>query len=240
LSTSTTPSTNGEAARGNARGRPMRTSGWALVALLCSLGVFCPVLTIVGPVLGVIALREIGRSDARRGRGLAWAAIVLGAVVTAAWAGGGIWWHVNVRRPLLSGPQAELRAGFAGDVAAFKAGFTSDGASASDAEARSFLNALSSRYGTFIEASLDMPDDADAAAVDRHRPVLPYRLVFDGQTVQGEAAFVIADAATGRLLCRFDWLIVYDDRLGNLRYPPSEDPASGAAPEGIGEQHDQP
>jgi hypothetical protein len=239
LTPSTTPTSNGDPTRDAAR-VSSRTSGWALVALLCSLGVFCPVLTIVGPVLGVIALREIKRTSNRRGRGLAWGAIVFGTLVTAAWAGGAVWWHVNVRRPLLNGPQAQLHAGFAGDVEAFKSGFTSSGAATSDEEALDFLNALSQRYGTFIDASLDMPDDPDAPTIDRQRPVLPYRFIFEDQTVRAEAAFVVADPSSGRLVCQFDWLIVYDDRLGDLRYPPDADTATGRAANGNGGSHDEP
>ncbi|MEX0775857.1 MAG: DUF4190 domain-containing protein [Phycisphaeraceae bacterium] len=61
-------------------------SGLAITALVLSiLGFGCPVIAIVGLVLGVMAIGQIDRADgAKKGKGLAIAAIVLGGVGTFA------------------------------------------------------------------------------------------------------------------------------------------------------------
>jgi uncharacterized membrane protein len=60
---------------------PPRTSGLAIAALIASIvgTFFCFFLGIVGTILGIVALNEIGSSQGRlNGRGLAIAGIVIG------------------------------------------------------------------------------------------------------------------------------------------------------------------
>jgi uncharacterized membrane protein len=60
---------------------PQSTSGLAIAALVCSLAGFivCQIVSIVGIVLGILALNEISGSMGRKtGRGMAIAGIVIG------------------------------------------------------------------------------------------------------------------------------------------------------------------
>ena len=64
-----------------------RTSGLAVVSLVCSL-IFCiPLLGLLGAVLGIASLRAT-RQPGVRGRGLAIGGIIVGLLATAAWIGG--------------------------------------------------------------------------------------------------------------------------------------------------------
>lgn len=60
-----------------------RTSVMAIIALVCSLICFLPLLPALGVVLGIIALVMIGGSNGRlSGRGLSIAAIIIGLILT--------------------------------------------------------------------------------------------------------------------------------------------------------------
>jgi hypothetical protein len=65
--------------------RPTGTNGKAIAALVTSLaGMFCGLPSIVGLILGVIAMRETKRTG-QDGHGMALAGVIVGAVVTMGW-----------------------------------------------------------------------------------------------------------------------------------------------------------
>jgi hypothetical protein len=67
-------------------GRPAGTNGMAIGALVTSLvGLFfCGVPSIVGLVLGIVAMRETSRTG-QDGHGMALAAVIVGAIVLVGW-----------------------------------------------------------------------------------------------------------------------------------------------------------
>ncbi len=217
------------------------TSLWAVGSLLCGLGLFCPPVLLVAPLLGLRALVEIRARPELGGRGrrLAWAGIILGVIGTAAWAGAAAWWQVNVRRPILEGPSAALSAGFDGDIPAFRAAFDQSGGSGTggDLEAAAFIANLRQRYGRFIQASQAPAPPADgppppvetgtkapgaAAATDRSRLRIGYRIVFEKQEVDAEAEFILVAKGAPGLVLRFGWIVVHDRERGDLAYPSSD------------------
>ncbi|MHC4948461.1 MAG: DUF4190 domain-containing protein, partial [Planctomycetota bacterium] len=208
-------------------------SGWALGALLCSLALACPPLTLVAPVLGLRALHDIRARGDRRGRGLAQAAIVIGTLATAGWVAALLWWHVTVRRPLLDGPAEALATGLAGDVSGFHAAFDGTGA-ATEAEAGVFLGELSARYGRL--AGMDQRRVEDLDGLPARPPggaVVPYVLAFETGTVEAEAAFRLRDEASGRFVFRWAWIAVRDAEAGDLVYPASYEEAARRPPEQV-------
>ncbi len=58
----------------NASPTETKTSGLAVTSLVFSLILCCPLTTILGPLLGLGALVQIGRNPALKGRGIAFAA----------------------------------------------------------------------------------------------------------------------------------------------------------------------
>ncbi len=57
---------------------PQKRSGLAVASLVCSLIFFCPLTTLLGPLLGLIALATMGGDPPKRGKGMAATGIVLG------------------------------------------------------------------------------------------------------------------------------------------------------------------
>lgn len=210
-----------ESIRGAGDDGARRTSVWAILSLLAGACILCPAASLLGPVLGVAALLDIRRNPRRSGSRLAIAGIVLGLLATAGWAAAATWWHVHARVPMLEGPARELRMGLAGDVEAFRAGFT--GPDAGPDEASEFLDEARGRYGRFIRSAQRAPSSpGDPAGTGPNwasgRVRIPYSFLFEAGPLDAEAEFVVT-AGGPRPLLKFAWLALRDDERGDLVYP---------------------
>ncbi|MBT8486136.1 MAG: hypothetical protein HKO59_12120 [Phycisphaerales bacterium] len=200
-----------------------KTSGMAITALVFSLIFICPLTTLLGPLLGLIAFFKIGSDPTRKGKGIALTAIVLGLLFTAGWVYGGmkIGKLVGESMQVVSnGAPDALRAGFAGDMATFKAQFHGAGAAATDEEVQAFLGELEQRYGAFVSASFRPDRQASSPQFGTPSQVFPYDATFDQGTREVEAEVVFADQATGQMVMKLGYITVVDDDLGDLTYPP--------------------
>jgi hypothetical protein len=204
-------------------------SPWALVGVLCSVGV-CPVFTIAGVLLGLRALVEIRAHPGQiRGRGLAWLAIVLGLLVTSIWLGGAVWWQVNVRSRM-SGVPAAIASGQRGDAAEFTEVFEHPSDSA---DTLTFLQTITSRYGHMHGSTSDTSKATDEEDTgDQIFGFLPasgdfkWLLLYDQHTIPVTARFVLFRSPDegGEFVNRFDWIRLHDEELGDLVYPPHSEP----------------
>jgi hypothetical protein len=191
-----------------------RISGWAIAALGTSLALFCPLLTIIGPLLAIRALVEIRAHPTRGGRTLAIAAIWIGVAGTIAWIALIIWWNANVRDALLRGPEDALFAGYAGDLTEFRSAFTGTGTLLSDEQVRAFLDTLRDRHGLFQSARQDHMVMPPAQSGGRS-VVIAYVLTFDSGTVRAESGVrLFADFLVPKLES-----ITVKDEQGVIEYP---------------------
>ena len=196
------------------------TSPWAVASLLCSIAVCCPVMSLIGVLLGLRALVQINADARIRGRAMATTGVVIGVLAAVLWLGFAVWWHFNARLPMKHGPLAELQAGMTGDIAAFKAGFR-DGSTLPDQHAQQFLNQLESRYGRVLDSSISQTSTTKAAMAGSTELTIPYTFTFGRQTVEVEAVFITF--APTRLLPQpvFKWVSIriIDPDRGDLVYP---------------------
>ncbi len=195
-------------------GPDARLSVWAVMSVMASLLVCCPVFTMVGPLLGWKALQEM-KTASLRGKGLAQAGIAIGVITTAMSIGGYAWWQVNVRRPMLVGPQQALERGFAGDIAGFKSALAGKAAEQTDTEAAMFLSELSRRYGTFLGSAQD--STREAVGTVGSGLTIPYVLKFDAGSVRARAQFVTTSQSG--FVGRFESIVIIDADRGHLAYP---------------------
>lgn len=183
-----------------------------------SLVVVCPPLPALGAVLGLFAYR---RADDRRGRSLAAAAIVLGAIVTGLWAAGAAWWHGNVRAPLLAGPHRALLAAGAQDTRGFAAALAGEH---DPVDVKRFVVAVAADLGPLRRIA---PDPLDAAPVGpvmvQGRVPVHYRAAFADREVEVVGRFVLWD---GGPVLAFDAILIRDEDGRVLAYP------AGAAEDG--------
>jgi hypothetical protein len=193
-------------------------SGWAVAALFCSMAIFCPVLTLLGPMLGLRALVQISTHPNRFGKGMAWTAVVLGLAATSAWISLAIWWNFNARPLMLHGPREAIHAGYAKDWQGFRQSLSADAAAASDEEIKQFFAQLESRYGPFID-SAQTPDAKSIISPDGGRAVtISYLLRFDRDSVEGlmELQF-FREGLTPRI----GYIHLRDGASGDLVFPAS-------------------
>ena len=207
---------------------PPRTSGLAISSLVCSLIFCCPLTTIIGPILGLIAFVTIGSNPNRKGKGLAITGIILGVVLTSGWVffGSKVWaFGVRFYDLMESGPKTALVAGSSGDLPGLKEAFYGAGASASDDEAQLFLDELNKRYGAFADSRMDESAGAITPTPGQTSLVWPYIIDFDNATVSADVELIFADPTNNSdpIVFKIGSIVIHDDDLGALRYPPSPD-----------------
>lgn len=207
-------------------------SVWAILSLLLSVTVFCPVFSVLGALFALRALAEIKVQPNLRGRGVAIAAMTIAILATIGWIVGGILWHQHARTPMLTGPVVELRAGMSGDVASYKAGFAVEGATATDHEARQFLDELSRRFGTLVGSEQDSATKGSMPAGGQGR--IPYVLHFRNGDIRAEALFVAFGGSPFRPVFAWDWVRIIDPERDDLVYPLSA--SERAAPQAAATQ----
>lgn len=186
---------------------PPRISGLAICSLICSLIFCCPATTVIGPLLGLMAFLSISaRPMERRGKGLAVAGILIGVLATT----GQVMltmWMINetekADQAMRAAPAAMLTAGYAGDLASFRADTAGSLAAVTDDEITLFIDTLRARYGDFVSATYDESAflDSITSMQDFMKPVQqhPFTLQFSGGTVTGEFGIAKSDPATGRM-----------------------------------------
>jgi len=209
---------------------PPRTSGLAIGALICSLIFCCPVTTILGILLGLIAMVTIGRDPLKKGRGLAILAILLGVIFTIG-QGGAYWWFQDkFWTPMRDGPAPALQAGFDGDTQAMRDAMYLPTTSPSDQQVNDFIDELRSRYGALVDVTLDqqrMNQQGQQPQVGQEQMVLPYLYTFENATLGGEALFVFADRQTGDFVLKPQWFTIEDPDRGDMTFPPGADTSAG-------------
>jgi hypothetical protein len=189
---------------------PAKTSGLAVTSLVCSLIVCCPLVTIFGPLLGVIAVATIGSNPARKGKGLALAGILIGLITTGVWVGGIVVGKKAIWDPMMEGPAVELRAAFDGDYDTFRAGMMGGANTATDEEIEAFVTELRDRYGNFVSMSFDMTGNQQSQTFATVQ-TMPYIVVFENNTLNASIDYAGADPATQQFGAVFDNIVIHDD-----------------------------
>ncbi len=201
---------------------PPRTSGLAISSLVCSLIFCCPLTTIIGPILGLIAFVTIGSNPNRRGKGLAVSGIILGILMTTLQAWAGFQFYSTLMLPVLEGPKTVLVAGFTNDMSAFRGGLADGGARVTDEEIQEFIDQLRSRYGEFSSAEMD-PTQPAPPAFGQPIIVSTYLLHFSDSTVSAEVEMIIVDQQTGQFVMKPGVMTIRDPENGDLSFPPLAD-----------------
>jgi len=191
---------------------PQTTSGLAIGSLVCSLIICCPLVTVLGPILGAIALATIGSPPKQKGKGLAMAGIIIGTITTimSAWVA-----YAGTVRVIymFNGSELAMSAGFAGDISGFKGHFH-DGHQVPDADAQAFLEQLEDRYGAYIGMSLN----ANEEPVEGDQPgtLLTFSIIrFADREVEAEAEVHF-------LPMQIEYILIRDPEQGDLRFPPPQ------------------
>jgi hypothetical protein len=201
---------------------PPKTSGLAITALVCSLIFCCPITTVLGVILGAIAMVTIGSAPGRKGKGLAIAAVLLGVIFTIGQVLFGMWFYRTLVKPVMEGPREALVAGFSGDISGFKSHFYGAGATATDADAQQFIEELRTRYGTFVSVKFDEQSGQSARGQPgQPEAPFPYVMTFQNKpSVKATTVIIFVDQKTGAFVFKLGSITVHDSSLGDVKYPP--------------------
>jgi|GEM_PF-481813 len=195
--------------------------GMATASLICSLILCCPIVTLVGVILGIVALLKI-RGSAMSGRGLAWAGIIIGILTTTLTTLFMII-AINVGLGVLEQtPESvttAIKAGITGDIEKFRMEFTHDAVAASDDEITSFLETITTRYGVFDKAVIDMATMQAGQQPSGDEPELPIQLVFETKTISAIAVFTVAKGTDSLIDVQIQCLLIRDPENGDVAFP---------------------
>ena len=195
--------------------------GMATASLICSLILCCPIVTLVGVILGIVALLKI-RGSAMSGRGLAWAGIIIGILTTTLTTLFMII-AINIGLGVLEQtPESvttAIKAGITGDIEKFRMEFTHDAVAASDDEITSFLETITTRYGVFDKAVIDMATMQAGQQPSGDEPELPIQLVFETKTISAIAVFTIAKGTDSLIDVQIQCLLIRDPENGDVAFP---------------------
>ena len=198
---------------------------WSVVAMLCAVGM-CPIFSIASILLGVRALVDIKAKGDTRGAGLAWAAILVGSLVTGLWGGGMLWWNSNVRSNIEQGPIVAFMYAQEDKVELFEEALLM---SPSQVEAEQFVDNVQQRYGKLLSGGLNqsMTDS----------PVDGNNLFFGMVPVEAELSYILhfehkkdvhliakfnlfrTVDEKSQFTNKFSWFRIEDSDLGDLLYP---------------------
>ena len=194
-------------------------SGLATASLICSLIFCCPVITFIGVILGIVALLKLRGSEIA-GRGLAWAGIFIGALTTlfsilvitfvlkAA---------MNIMEQTPKIVTQAIEAGIAGEIELFREEFVSGAVAASDEEIATFVQTLTSRYGTFDEAVIDIAAAQSGSSLSGDE--LPLQLVFETKTVSATVVILIMPKGDPLFEVQIQCLRITDVQNGDIAFP---------------------
>lgn len=202
---------------------PRRLSALAVTSLVLVLIAWCPVVGLLGPLLGLIALILILINPAVKGLPLAIAGIVLGlGLQVALWVGVGRIFEEAVERPREFMVAVQDR-----DWTAVRATSAGDAAAASEEAMIAFADALDARYGRFTEWEPVPPPPGTQP--DPATGLYPFAFLVrtaDGSEATISFDMLIADEATGSILWRPAAVTVTDADGTVIAFPPPA-PESG-------------
>jgi hypothetical protein len=198
-----------------------KRSGMATASLICSLILCCPIVTLVGVILGIVALLRI-RSSNLSGKGLAWGGIIIGVVATTL-SSLFIAFAVNMAFDILEQTQTSvtgaLESGIQGDIAGFREEFSAGAISGSDEEIKIFVDTLTSRYGNFDKAVIDMEAMQDGQQSSGDQAEMPMQLVFETKTVSSTVLILFVPGGDSFLDIQIQCLLIHDPENGELAFP---------------------
>jgi hypothetical protein len=196
-----------------------RNSGLAVGALICSLVFCCPITTILGVLLGLIAFVSIGNNPMLKGRGLAVVAVLIGVIATAGQGVGGYLYYDLAVKPVMHGPRDMLTAGFNGDLNGMRDELVTPAAAATDEELTAFVTELRDRYGEFVSCAIDEGSQASPTTFGATSMPFPYVFEFKNQTIIGEAELMFSDPNAGGIVMKWASITIFDGQLGDVSLP---------------------
>lgn len=209
--------------------RMCRTS---VLAAMFALPLCCPPMSLLAAATGVLALRQIRRDASLHGRGLAWAAVLVGSLSASifSWL---LW--TNGLDTLWRGPNPPIGALMRADAPAMARHWSGPGAALPAEALRAFAEPLEAAHGRFLEARNSATRLASLQQ-DGRDPVVtvPITMVFERGTVEADLGLERFDPRGGGVVMKWRSLRVLDPALRETVFPPGEPGPAPLAPPATG------
>lgn len=203
-----------------AQAAPTHLCRTSVLAAMFALPLCCPPMSLLAAITGGVALRQIRRDASLHGRGLAWAAVVVG-LLSATIFGWLLW--TNGLDTLWRGPNPPVRALMRADTASMPLHWTGPAAELPAEALRAFAAPLEERHGGFREAR-NSASRLASLQQDGRDPVVtvPVTLVFERGAVEADLGLQRFDPDRGGVVMRWRNLRVLDPGLGDPVFPPGD------------------
>jgi hypothetical protein len=199
-----------------------RRSGLATAAMVCSFIVCCPITTIVGPILGLIALISLKGKSHISGKGFAWTAIIVGLISTILWAVIGflaVGKFMEFVEEVGEVTTTTIQAGFDKDNTTFRAGLAQSSSDVSDEEITQFINELESRYGTFDSAVMNIEEQDQTLKPTANEAPLSMQLIFETTTIPADVLMHVIPGSSFEFELKLGCIRIKDAKHGDLVFP---------------------
>lgn len=194
----------------------------SVLAAMFAVPFCCPPMSLLACVTGAVALRQIRRDSSLHGRGLAWAAIWVGAISAAifSWL---LWTHGL--ETLWQGADRPVAALMRADTEAMPRHWTGPAADATPESMHAFADPLVLRHGAFLHASNSTSRLTPLQQAGRNPVVtVPITLVFERGQVEADLGLQRYDPDRGGVVMKWRSLRVLEPDLGDPVFPAGEPP----------------
>ena len=194
-----------------------QVSTLAVSALICSIIICCPILSLLGVLLGAIALIRLKSLPHLKGKGLAWTGIVIGVVSTVLWVvlsmyAGKVFTEFLEQTKTVS--TETIEAGYADDYQSFRSHLDASITNVTDVEIDTFIGELESRFGKFDSAFLNMEEQNQTVMSSRPGEApIPIRYVFETTDATGFIVF----SFLGKQDFSYDMKIIRTGERGSMK-----------------------
>jgi len=215
----------------------------ATVSLICSFIICCPIVTIFGPLLGLIALVKLKRNPALKGKGFAWTGIIVGTIstiISVLLIVVVVTFGFTVIDRMAMAAQTTIQAGYDGDYETFRDSMSSMNSPVTDEEIQEFIEELRTRYGTFDSVVFDMEPDTQTLQQTGGDAAMPMHLVFEETDVSAEILLrpIPNNSSPLDLTFQLNCILIIDPVNGDLAFPAGSycDISGGVTEKAVGEE----
>ncbi len=197
-------------------------SGLAVTSLICSLIICCPITTILGPLLGVIALFRLKSRPHLTGKGFAISGIAVGIITTLIWVVLSIYTSKFIMGFVEQTNRIStdsIQAGYDGNYDEFRGYLSRSSDDATDAEIKSFITVLEERFGKFDSAFLNMEEQKQEIQQTAQEVPIPVRFIFETKDTTGYITFEFIPGTGFNYEMKIGCIKIKDAKNGDIIFP---------------------
>jgi len=197
-------------------------SALAVTALVCSLIICCPITTVLGPLLGAIALFRLKGKPHLSGKGFAISGIVIGIIATLFWVLASTYiakYAMEFVQQTREVSTETIQAGYDGNYDEFRSHLSRSSDDVTDAEIKAFIAILEDRFGKFDSAFLNMQEENQEIQQASQEVPIPIRFIFETKDTTGFMTFEFIPGTAYGYEMKIGCIKIHDAKNGDIIFP---------------------